>query len=299
MKTLPKGGNAPLSSAGGVRVELCWPSGCDSLDPVCLAVGADGRIPSEDWFVFYNQPQAPGGVVALSMPSSGRAEIRMQLERLPGVIDRLVIAAALAQGSFRDLIGARLTAAPAAGEPLVFELTEAEDEQALILAELYRHAGGWKLRAVGQGFRGGLQTLAEHFGVTVADAGPWGETSAPPSSDLRLDPPTPPPPIPLESTPPPRRRPRRLIWSLTLLILLIAAVGALWSFRPDWRALPDALWTRLHDHLLDRAPPTVLLDAPQPPPPAGAETEAGPPRSRPSALSYQAPTCPWGDPQVF
>jgi predicted type IV restriction endonuclease len=42
-------------------------------------------------------------------------------------------------------------------------------ETALIVAELYRHRDGWKFRAVGQGFAGGLRALAAHFGVLVAD----------------------------------------------------------------------------------------------------------------------------------
>jgi stress response protein SCP2 len=169
MKTLPKGANAPLASSGTLRVELHWPRAPAALDAVCFAVGDDGRIPSDDWFIFYNQRQSPGAVVDLSTPVAGRAELRVQPERLPPGIQRLVIAAAMTDGAFRDLIGARLTATPATGEPLAFELTEAGDEQALIFAELYRHGAGWKLRAVGQGFRGGLQPLAEHFGVAVAD----------------------------------------------------------------------------------------------------------------------------------
>ncbi|MCK7576147.1 MAG: TerD family protein [Chromatiales bacterium] len=267
MKTLPKGANAPLSSAGRVRVELRWPPGRDTLDTVCFAVGADGRIPSDDWFVFYNQLQAPGGVVVLSTPAAGRAEIWVQPERLPASVDRLVIAAALSHGSFRDLIGARLTVTPASGEPIAFELTEAEDEQALIFAELYRHGAGWKLRAVGQGFRGGLQSLAEHFGVAVADerqAVPPPSDSASPASDS-----TPPRPMPLEaaaSQESGRRQGRRrlgwLTWSLALLILLAAATGALWQFKPDWFALPGDLLAEARDRFAYTPNTNTTLDAP-------------------------------------
>lgn len=304
MKTLPKGANAPLASAGTVRVELSWPTGRQTLDAVCFAVGTDGRIPSDDWFVFYNQLQAPGGVVVLSTPAAGRAEIRVQPERLPSGIDRLVIAAALSHGSFRDLIGARLTATPASGEPLAFELTEAEDEQALIFAELYRHGAGWKLRAVGQGFRGGLQSLAEHFGVAVADDAPTPETPTPIPPPIAPAPsaPAPPRPIPLESTPPPeprRRRPRRLTRLLTLSVLLAAATGAVWFFKPAWLALPGELWMDLRDRLAYGSPPTTTPEAPQPATPDGAGAETPNARSRTSSMFYQAPTCPWNDTQVF
>ena len=47
--------------------------------------------------------------------------------------------------------------------------TAEKTEKALILAEVYNHKGTWKFRFVNQGFNGGLQPLAEHFGVEVAN----------------------------------------------------------------------------------------------------------------------------------
>lgn len=41
-------------------------------------------------------------------------------------------------------------------------------EKALILGEVYRHGTGWKFRALGQGFNGGLEPLALNYGVDVA-----------------------------------------------------------------------------------------------------------------------------------
>ncbi|ADJ29318.1 TerD family protein [Nitrosococcus watsonii] len=41
------------------------------------------------------------------------------------------------------------------------------NETALMLGEIYRHHTGWKFRAIGQGFSGGLKALAEHFGVPI------------------------------------------------------------------------------------------------------------------------------------
>lgn len=45
-------------------------------------------------------------------------------------------------------------------------------EKALIVGHIYRHNGMWKLRAVGQGFNGGLHPLALHFGVDVSNPEP-------------------------------------------------------------------------------------------------------------------------------
>ena len=58
----------------------------------------------------------------------------------------------------------------------------------MMIAELYRR-NGWKLRAVGQGFNGGLAPLARSFGIDVAEPEPA------PSSQPPATPPPPPRPV--------------------------------------------------------------------------------------------------------
>jgi tellurium resistance protein TerD len=49
-----------------------------------------------------------------------------------------------------------------------YDLSEdASVETAMIFGEIYLHSGEWKFKAVGQGFSGGLKTLAKHFGVNI------------------------------------------------------------------------------------------------------------------------------------
>ena len=56
------------------------------------------------------------------------------------------------------------------GRPLAtFEITDATTETAFVFGELYRRAGGWKFRAVGQGYASGLGGLAADFGISVDD----------------------------------------------------------------------------------------------------------------------------------
>ncbi len=50
-------------------------------------------------------------------------------------------------------------------------------EKALMLLELYRHSGDWRVQAVGQGFGGGLKALLEYFGGEASD-----DASAPPAA---------------------------------------------------------------------------------------------------------------------
>jgi DNA polymerase III subunit epsilon len=47
-------------------------------------------------------------------------------------------------------------------------LDAATTERTMLLAEVYRRNGSWRLRAIGQGYDDGLAELATHHGVTVA-----------------------------------------------------------------------------------------------------------------------------------
>ena len=55
-------------------------------------------------------------------------------------------------------------------EEIRYDLTEDYDrESAVVFGELYRHNGGWKFRAVGQGYNGGLAALCKSYGILVED----------------------------------------------------------------------------------------------------------------------------------
>ena len=304
MRRLPKGANAPLAGAAAIQLEVHWDPGRGATDILCLAVDANGRVPSDDWFVFYNQPQSPGGLIQLTSADPGHAVFRLRLEALPPGIQRCICAAVLERGRFRDLLGLRLIATPSSGESLVFELTEAEDEQALILAEFYRHGAGWKLRAVGQGYRGGLKALAEHFGVTVAD----DPAAAPPPSPR--PPSEAPSPYPADTPPPvPDQQPRGRRWpwligALVLMVLIGGALGALGLIAPHWLKELDRLGNGLRAGL--HPPPPV---APTPPAPSEAASQVPTvahtppnltaPGSRPSSLDSQHLNCAWSEEEVF
>jgi tellurium resistance protein TerD len=49
-----------------------------------------------------------------------------------------------------------------------FDLTEDySTETAMIFGEVYRIGDEWKFKAVGQGFKGGLESMCSQFGVAV------------------------------------------------------------------------------------------------------------------------------------
>lgn len=198
-----KGSNVPLD-ATAVRAVLRWTpgAGVPDVDASALLVGPEGRVRSDEDFVFYNQPRHPSGRVRhlpkTRVEDSLADTIEADLTALDASVDRVVLAASSDGGAFAGVTDLRVLlydAAASDGEPLVvFDVVpETGDETALICGELYRRAEGWKFRALGQGYESGLVGLATEFGISVdeneaaADGPPSSEApvSAPPARSPR------------------------------------------------------------------------------------------------------------------
>ncbi|MER6381110.1 TerD family protein [Streptomyces sp. NPDC001250] len=200
-----KGSNVPLE-AEMVRAVLRWTpgQGVPDVDASALLLGPDGRVRSDEDFVFYNQPRHPSGKVW----RLGKRRVTEGLtdtiqSDLPGVepdVGRILLVAS-ADGITFDQVPALCIllydAAVAGGEPLAhFEIKpETGAETALICGELYRRGEGWKFRALGEGYSNGLKGLATDFGISV-DESDAGEPQ--PSEPL---PPEQPPSAPPEQPP--------------------------------------------------------------------------------------------------
>jgi tellurite resistance protein TerA len=173
--TLTKGANLPVA-AGSVRVALTWTArpGVPDVDVSALLLTGAGRVRTDDDFVFYNQPRHVSGAVShggkAAAGSSMTDVIRVDLTAVEPTIESVVIAASADGGPFGDVPALALTLQDHAGAPLaVFEIADASTETAFVFGELYRRAGGWKFRAVGQGYASGLAGLATDFGISVAE----------------------------------------------------------------------------------------------------------------------------------
>ncbi|MEU8773576.1 TerD family protein [Streptomyces sp. NPDC048606] len=164
---LAKGANAPLP-ASSCRVRLAAPGA--EIDVCAVLLGADGRVRADHDLVFFNHPVESGVELA-------DATITVDLVAVPASVERVAIVAALDAGvDGRASFDARSTpraAVECGGTRIVFEPPPlVSGETAALVVELYRRAGAWKVRAVGQGWATGLAGLATDFGVVVDDPGP-------------------------------------------------------------------------------------------------------------------------------
>ncbi|MFD3824999.1 TerD family protein [Streptomyces sp. NPDC058625] len=180
------GSNIPLPTAR-VTVDVAAPV---RLDVSGLLLTADGKVRSDDDFIFYNQPAGPG-VSHRSGGGSAPDAITIDTTAVPPGIEKIVVTASPdAQGqTFRGIEPtATIRGADDNAVLATFTPPRLGDETALVIVEVYLRNGVWKARAVGQGYSNGLAGIATDFGVTVEE--PAAQPAAP------AQPATPPPPAP-------------------------------------------------------------------------------------------------------
>ncbi|MFF3335433.1 TerD family protein [Streptomyces sp. NPDC002888] len=175
-----KGSNVPLE-ATTVRAVLRWTpgQGVPDVDASALLLGLDGRVRSDEDFVFYNQPRHPSGKVwrlGKKRIAEGLTDtIQTELPGVePGVSQILLVASAdgVTFDRVRDLRILLYDATATDAEPLAYFDVKPEtgEETALICGELYRRGEVWKFRALGEGYSNGLKGLATDFGISVDES---------------------------------------------------------------------------------------------------------------------------------
>ncbi|MEU1272260.1 TerD family protein [Streptomyces sp. NPDC005799] len=190
------GSNIPLPVTR-VTVDVAAPV---RLDVSGLLLTGDGKVRSDDDFIFYNQPAGPG-VTYRSGGGTAPDAITVDTAALPPGIEKVVVTASPdAAGQTFQGIEPTATIRGADDNSVLATFTPPQlgTETALVIVEIYLRNGAWKARAVGQGYANGLAGIATDFGVTVEEPAP--APVAPPQPAMR--PPVAPPAPPLSTTPP-------------------------------------------------------------------------------------------------
>jgi tellurium resistance protein TerD len=188
--SLTKGGNVSLSKEApgltSIIVGLGWDArtttGSDfDLDASAIAVKTDGKVVSDQHFVFFNNLKSPDGSIQhqgdnLTGEGEGDDEqIKIALNVVPAEIDKVVFPVSIydaesRQQSFGQVRNAfiRIVNETGGAEIARYDLSEdASTETAMVFGEVYRNGAEWKFRAVGQGYASGLRGIAQDYGVNV------------------------------------------------------------------------------------------------------------------------------------
>ncbi|WP_069739489.1 TerD family protein [Streptomyces sp. EN27] len=207
MTAMTPGSNIPLSAAR-VAVDVAAPV---RLDVSGLLLTADGKVRSDDDFIFYNQPSGPG-VTYRAGGGSAPDAIVVDTTAVPPGIEKIVVTASpdAAGQTFQGIEPTATVRNADDGSALAtFTPPQLGAETALVVIEVYLRNGAWKARAVGQGYANGLAGIATDFGVSVEEpatpvappvpAAPAPVAPQPPAPvaapvDPRIAPPAPPAP---------------------------------------------------------------------------------------------------------
>ncbi len=161
-----------------------------TVDASCFGVGADGKLWQDAYMVFYNQKATPCGGIRMVQGAGGEiARFAFALDRIPEAVQRLVLTCAIdGAGRMADIRSGHLRFLHGGQERARFAFSGKDfgEERAMLLAEVYRKDGLWRLVLTGQGFNGGLAALLHHFGGTEAEPAADTAPQRPPA-------PTPPP----------------------------------------------------------------------------------------------------------
>ncbi|GGR64438.1 TerD family protein [Streptomyces eurythermus] len=189
------GSNIPLPTAR-VTVDVSAPV---RLDVSGLLLTDDGKVRSDDDFIFYNQPSGPG-VTYRSGGGTAPDAVTVDTAAVPPEIEKIVVTASPdAAGQTFQGIEPTATIRDADGGAVLATFTPPRlgTETALVVVEIYRRGGQWKARAVGQGYANGLAGIATDFGVTVEEP-----AAAAPAAAAPVAPPQPVAAPPVPAAPP-------------------------------------------------------------------------------------------------
>lgn len=182
------GSNIPLG-ATRVTVDVAAPV---RLDVSALLLTADGKVRSDDDFIFYNQPMGPG-VTYRAGGGTSPDSITVDTGSVPPGIEKIVVTASPdAAGQSFQGVEPTATIRNADDNSVLATFTPPQlgSETALVIVEVYLRGGAWKARAVGQGYANGLAGIATDFGVTVEEPAAPARPVTPPA------PPAQPPAVP-------------------------------------------------------------------------------------------------------
>ncbi|WP_455354258.1 TerD family protein [Streptomyces sp. SYSU K217416] len=131
-----------------------------------------GRVRGVEWVAHPGSPQLPG--LEVSRQAAADHRLAVDLGALPESVHRVSILLALPSGGGGPVrFGA--VAAPFVAvtgldgtEVASFTITDLDSESAVVALELYLRQGAWKVRAVGQGYAGGLAEMLGDQGLPQA-----------------------------------------------------------------------------------------------------------------------------------
>lgn len=149
------------------------------IDASIFLLDSNDKLISDQHFIFYNNPKSPDPGHSIQQRGDNRTGagegddeiVDVNLKTIPPEIVKMALTVTIHEAdkrhqNFGQVSNAfvRIVNCQNEQEIIRYDLTEDFSvETALIMAELYRKDGEWRMNAVGAGYEGGLQALVERY----------------------------------------------------------------------------------------------------------------------------------------
>ena len=149
------------------------------LDASAFMLGSNGKIPADEYFVFYNNQNSPDGSVESTGDdlTGGNSDggddetINVDLTKVDSQIQEIIFTATIYKAeerkqNFGQVRNSYIRIFDAKTDTEIARYDLDEDfsiETAVEFGRLYRRGGEWKFEAIGNGNKGGLQSLVNKY----------------------------------------------------------------------------------------------------------------------------------------
>lgn len=149
------------------------------LDASVFMIKENGKVGKDEDFIFYgNFEHSSKSVKHMGDNRTGEGDgddevIKIKLDKIPSDYETLAVTVTIYDAESRlqnfGMVGnayVRVVDEETGEELIRFDLSEDfSTETALVVAEIYKHNGEWKFKAVGSGYNGGLKALCNQYGI--------------------------------------------------------------------------------------------------------------------------------------
>ena len=149
------------------------------LDASAFMLGGNGKLPQDEFFVFYNNPLSPDQAVESSGDdmTGGNSDggddetLSVDLTKIDARIKEIVFTVTIHKAeerrqNFGQVRNSYIRIYNAVSDEEIARYDLDEDfsvETAVEFGRLYKRNGEWKFEAVGQGYKGGLQFFVDKY----------------------------------------------------------------------------------------------------------------------------------------
>ncbi len=141
------------------------------IDPYVFLTDANNKVVEDENFVFFSNPVSADRSVRIQQGKNKVSDVEIDLNIISPYIEKISVAYSIYARSSRDNFSKVnepfITVRSRDSIKYLFSAENLIMETTVIFLEIYRRGNSWKMSMVGAGYKNGLSTLCESYGLKV------------------------------------------------------------------------------------------------------------------------------------